>query len=151
MSKNKYLKRSVEDFLKIPYPIYIHILKERKSKMDVYERILNHFHFRINEKQKMIILGHLGAMLKRYDPTLVYNCFVERIYELKGVSVVPMLKHIEQDSLNYIEILNKRLQEKNINVVYDDNSDTIFTNNPFYNNELYDGNVKSPFKVGFGE
>lgn len=151
MSNNKYLTRSVEDFLKIPHPIYIHILKERKTKRDVYERILNHFHFRINEKQKMIILGHLGAILKRYDAKLVYNCFVNRIDELKGVSVVPMLKYIEQDSLDYLKTLNKRLEEKNINVIYNNSSDIRFTNNPFCNKELYNSNVKSTFKLGFGE
>ena len=151
MSNNKYLTRSVEDFLKIPHPIYIHILKERKTKRDVYERILNHFHFRINEKQKMIILGRLGAILKRYDATLVYNCFVNRIDELKGVSVVPMLKYIEQDSLDYLKTLNKRLEEKNINVIYNNSSDIRFTNNPFCNKELYNKNLKSKFKLGFGE
>ncbi|WP_343344874.1 hypothetical protein [Terrisporobacter petrolearius] len=151
MSKNKYLTRSVEDFLKIDLMGYIHVVGCRKSKRDVYERILNHFYFRINEKQRMIILGHLGAMLKRYDATLVYHCFVIRIYELKSVSVVPMLKHIEYDSVKYIEEINKKLEEKNIHKCCDKIEYTSLSKNTFRDGELYNGNVKYPFKFGFGE
>lgn len=132
MSKNKYLKRSVEDFLKIDLMGYIHIVGYRKTKRDVYERVLNHFHFRINEKQKMIILGHLGAMLRRYDATLVYHCFVKRIDELKGVSVVPMLANIEYDSVKYIEEINKKLEEKNILKSLDNSENIKLSKNPFF-------------------
>lgn len=151
MSRNKYLTRSIEDFLKIDLMGYIHVVGYRKTKRDVYERVLNHFHFRINEKQKKIILGHLGAMLRRYDATLVYHCFVKRIYELKGVSVVPMLSNIEYDSIKYIEEINQKLEEKNVHKGYDNSENIKLYKNPFCDGELYNGNVKSTFKFGFGE
>ena len=151
MSKNKYLTRSIEDFLKIDFRGYMYVVGDKKTKRDVYERILNHFHFRINEKQKMIILGHLGAMLRRYDATLVYHCFVKRIYELKGVSVVPMLQHIEQDSLEYIEEINRKLKENEIDNSPYDGKDIRLYNNPFRDGELYNGNVNSTWQFGFGE
>ena len=122
----------------------------RKTKRDVYERVLTHFYFRINEKQKMIVLGHLGAMLRRYDATLVYHCFLKRINELKGVSVVPMLANIEYDSLGYVEEINKKLQEKNIHKCCDKIENTSLSKNPFGDGELYNDNVKSTFKYGFG-
>ena len=151
MSKNKYLTRSVEDFFKIDLMGYIHVVGDRKTKRDVYDRVLNHFHFKINEKQKLIILGHLGAMLRRYDATLVYHCFVKRINELKGVSVVPMLANIEYDSVEYIEEINKKLEEQNIHKCCDKIENTSLSKNPFGYGELYNDNVKSIFKYGFGQ
>lgn len=152
MSKNKYLKRSIEDRLEISQEGYIYVLKYRESPASVYERVLKHFHFRINKKQKEIILGHLGAMLKRYDATLVYNCFVSRIDELKGVSVVPMLKHIEYDSVKYVENIDKQLKamDRYGSLSTRSSNDSIYSFNPFLD-EYHNNNYRSNWKVGFGE
>ncbi|EGT4669062.1 hypothetical protein DFW37_17865 [Clostridioides difficile] len=62
-----------------------------------------------------------------------------------------MLVNIEYDSVNYIEEINKKLEEKNIHKSLD-NSDYIkLSKNPFWDGEQYNGNVKSTFKFGFGE
>ena len=154
MCKNKYLTRSIEDRLEISQEGYMYVLKHRKSSSRVYERVLRHFHFRINKKQKEIILGHLGAMLKRYDATLVYHCFIKRIGELKGVSIVPMLANIEYDSVRYVDDINKQLKDmgKYGSISTGGNSKSnVFNVNPFANEEYHNNNYKSIWKVGFGE
>lgn len=90
-------------------------------------------------------------MLRRYDETLVYHCFIKRINELNGVSVVPMLANIEYDSVEYVEKINKKLEEKNIYKCCDKIENTSLSKNPFWDRKLYNDNVKSIFKYGFGE